>query len=115
MDGQNSNVNSPATGASPGGADDAEVVYPCTNRGGRSWGPYTQFAESAQAQSEWKAKLEEAARLGKVAWELNKLFEMEPLSVDAFFASTLTVNAELSWNCGRNLTSIVTCFVPFSR
>ena len=59
---------------------------------------YTLFAESAQTRREWETKLEEAIGLRNVVQELNKMFEVETLSVDTFFAPTLLANAGLSWN-----------------
>jgi hypothetical protein len=115
-DGQNQNVGSPAAGASPEAVTDARAVYPCTiHHNGRLGGLYTLFAESAQARQEWKTKLEEAIGLRKVVQESNKVFEVETLSVDTFFAPTLLANAGPSWNNDGNFTGKVTCSVPFSK
>ena len=73
------------------------------------------YAESSQARLEWKAKLEEAIGLRKVVQESNKVFEVETLSVDTFFAPTLMANAGPSWNNDGNFTGKVTCSVPFSK
>jgi hypothetical protein len=112
----NSNVTSPATGTSPETVNDARAVFPCTiHHNGRLGGLYTLFADSAQTRLEWKAKLEEAIGLRKVVQESNKVFEVETLSVDTFFAPTLTANAAPSWNNDGNFTGKVTCSVPFSK
>ena len=115
-EGQNQNVSSPSTGASPDVVNDSRGVYPCTiHHNGRLGGLYTLFAESAQARLEWTAKLEEAIGLRKVVQESNKVFEVETLSVDTFFAPTLLANAGPSWNNDGNFTGKVTCSVPFSK
>jgi hypothetical protein len=89
----NQNVSPPGAGASPDAFNDPRVVYPCTiHHNGRLGGLYTLYAESAQARLEWKAKLEEAIGLRKVVQESNKVFEVETLSVDTFFAPTLLAN-----------------------
>jgi hypothetical protein len=54
-------------------------------------GLYTVYAESSQARTEWKEKLEEAIELRKVVQESNMAFEVEML---------------------RSTTS---CSVPFSK
>ena len=112
-DGQNQNVTSPAAG--PETVNDARAVYPCTiHHNGRLGGLYTLFADSSQARLEWRAKLEEAIGLRKVVQESNKVFEIETLSLDTFFAPTLMANAGPSWNNDGNFTGKVTCSVPFS-
>ena len=113
-DGQAQSVNSPAAGASPDAVNDGRAVFPCTiHHNGRLGGLYTLFAESSQARLEWKAKLEEAIGLRKVVQESNKVFEVETLSVDTFYAPTLLANAGPSWNNDGNFTGKVTCSVPF--
>jgi RHO1 GDP-GTP exchange protein 1/2 len=84
-------------GMSPESATDSRVVYPCTIlHTGRFGGRYTVYAESAQARSEWKDKLQEAIGLRKV-------FEVETLSSD-----TLVVGHR-AW-MGK-----INCSVPFSK
>ncbi|KAF9785479.1 CNH domain-containing protein [Thelephora terrestris] len=115
VDGQAQNASSPAAGTSPEAVNDGRAVFPCTiHHNGRLGGLYTLFAETSQARLEWKAKLEEAIELRKVVQELNKVFEVETLSVDTFYASTLLANAGPSWNNDGNFTGKVTCSVPFS-
>ena len=58
--------------------------------------------------------MEEAIGLRKVVQESNKVFEVETLSVDTFFAPTLMANAGPAWNNDGNFTGKVTCSVPFS-
>jgi RHO1 GDP-GTP exchange protein 1/2 len=96
------------------------MVYPCTihhdsRLNGQFGGLCTLFAESAQARSEWKVKLEEAIGLRKVVQESNRVFGVETLSVDISFAVTHTTNVGSSRNDGKgSLTGKVTCSVPFS-
>ena len=86
-----------APGMSPELVTDSRVVYPCTIlHTGRLGGRYTVYAESAQARSKWKDKLQEAIGLRKV-------FEVETLSSD-----TLVVGPQ-AW-MGK-----VNCSVPFSK
>ena len=115
-EGPNPGVTSPGASTSPDAVNDARAVYPCTiHHNGRLGGLYTLYAESSQARLEWKAKLEEAIGLRKVVQESNKVFEVETLSVDTFFAPTLMANAGPSWNNDGNFTGKVTCSVPFSE
>jgi len=115
-EGPNPKVNPPGAAASPDAANGARALYPCTiHHRGRLGGLYTLYTEIAKARLEWKAKLEEAIRLRKVVQESNKVFEVETLSVDTFFALTLMANAGPSWNNDGNFTGKVTCSVPFSK
>ena len=115
-EGPNPGVTSPGASTSPDAVNDARAVFPCTiHHNGRLGGLYTLYAESAQARLEWKAKLEEAIGLRKVVQESNKVFEVETLSLDTFFAPTLMANAGPSWNNDGNFTGKVTCSVPFSE
>ena len=115
-EGPNPNVNPPGAAASPDAVNDARSVFPCTiHHNGRLGGLYTLYAETSQARLEWKAKLEEAIELRKVVQESNKVFEVETLSVDTFFAPTLMANAGPSLNNGGNLAGKATCSVPFSK
>jgi len=110
------NVNPPGAAASPGVVNDARAVYPCTiHHNGRLGGLYTLYAQTSQARLEWKAKLEEAIGLRKVVQESNKVFEVETLSMDTFFARTLMANTDPSWDNDGNFTGKVTCSVPFSK
>ena len=108
------------TGAatSPESATDSRLVFPCTiHHNGRLGGLYTVFAESTQARSEWKQKLEEAIGLRKVVQDSNKVFEIETLSADTFLVPSMmsnSSNSNSSW--GENaFTGKVTCSVPFSK
>ena len=108
------------TGAttSPESATDSRLVFPCTiHHNGRLGGLYTVFAESTQARSEWKQKLEEAIGLRKVVQDSNKVFEIETLSADTFLVPSMMNNNNSSNNSwGENaFTGKVTCSVPFSR
>ena len=113
--GDNSQANTP--GMSPESATDSRVVHPCTIlHTGRLGGLYTVYAESAQARSEWKDKLQEAIGLRKVVQESNKVFEVETLSSDTFVVpSMLGAPANHSWNMDNAFTGKVTCSVPFSK
>ncbi|KAF9785478.1 CNH domain-containing protein [Thelephora terrestris] len=105
--------SSPAAG---GAVNNVGVVYPFTvHRANRLGGPYALFAESAQARSEWRAKLEGAIGLRKAVQESNKVLEMKTLSVDTFFVPTpLGSGGESPWNLDdENFTGNVTCSVPF--
>jgi len=102
--------------AIPEVSHDPRAVYPCTiHHNGRLGGLYTLYAQTAQARLEWKVKLEEAIGLRKVVQESNKVFEVETLSVDTFFAPTSMANAGPSWNNDGYFTGKVTCSVPFSK
>lgn len=97
---------------------DSRVVYPCTIlHTGRLGGLYTVYAESSQARSEWKEKLQEATGLRKVVQESNKVFEVETLSSDTFVVPSMLGGAPTnhSWNAESSFTGKVTCSVPFSR
>ena len=91
-------------------------MYPCTIfYNGRLGGPWTLFADSAQARAEWKEKLEEAIGLRKVVQESNKVFEVETLSADTFLVpSGAPGPASQSWSHESAFTGRVTCSVPFS-
>ena len=104
-------------GLTPEASTDARVVYPCTIlHTGRLGGLYTVYAESSQARTEWKDKLQEAIGLRKVVQESNKVFEVETLSSDTFAVpSLLAAPANHSWNSDNALTGKVTCSVPFSK
>jgi hypothetical protein len=64
-----------------------------------------------QALLEWKAKLEEAIGLRKVAEESTKLYEVEALSVGAFSALMLTVIAGPLRNNDGNFAGKVACSI----
>ncbi len=106
------------TGAatSPESATDSRLVFPCTiHHNGRLGGLYTVFAESPQARSEWKQKLDEAIGLRKVVQDSNKVFEIETLSADTFLVpSMMSNNSNTSWS-ENAFTGKVTCSVPFSK
>ena len=111
--------DAPATtpGVSADSATDSRAVYPCTIlHTGRLGGLYTVYADSAQARSEWKEKLQEAIGLRKVVQESNKVFEVETLSSDTFVVpSMLAQPTNQSWNQENSFTGKVTCSVPFSK
>jgi hypothetical protein len=100
-----------------GGASDTPDLFPCTIlHTGRLGGIYTVYAESPQARSEWKEKLQEAIGLHKVVQECNKVFEVETLSSDTFVVtSMLTAPTNRSWNTESAFTGKVTCSVPFGK
>lgn len=104
------------TAMTPDTPGDSRLVYPCTIfYNGRLGGPWTLFADSAQARAEWKEKLEEAIGLRKVVQESNRVFEVETLSTDTFLVpSALAQPANSSWNSENSFTGKVTCSVPFS-
>jgi len=106
-----------AQGVAADAAADSRVVYSCTIlHTGRLGGLYTVYAESSQARTEWKEKLEEAIGLRKVVQESNKVFEVETLSSDTFVVpSILTPPTNHSWNTESSFTGKVTCSVPFSK
>ncbi|KAI0741870.1 Dbl domain-containing protein [Daedaleopsis nitida] len=104
-----------AGATSPDSATDSRLVYPCTiHHNGRLGGLYTVFAESAQARSEWKQKLEEAIGLRKVVQDSNKVFEIETLSADTFLVPSMMANSGAAWSHGEAFTGKVTCSVPFT-
>ena len=72
------------------------------------------FADSSRAGSEWKAKLEEAIGLRKAAQESTKVFEVETLSVNTFFAPLFSADEGSSKDNGEDFTGKITCSVPFS-
>ncbi|KIY65698.1 Dbl domain-containing protein [Cylindrobasidium torrendii FP15055 ss-10] len=108
-------------GASPGessSSSDSRAVFPCTlHHNGRLGGPFILYAESAQARTEWKAKMEEALVLRKVVQESNKVFEIETLSADTFVIPAVVGSGASSppaaWNQDATCTGKVTCSVPF--
>ncbi|KAF9779315.1 CNH domain-containing protein [Thelephora terrestris] len=111
---QDKTVSPNAAGGSPRVIDGTLVVYPCTvHHKGRLGGLSTLFAESAQARLEWKAKLEEAIRLRRIAQESNKVFEVKTLNMDTFFSPVSPTNAGLPWGADRNFTGKVTCSAAF--
>ncbi|KAH9000438.1 Dbl-like domain-containing protein [Lactarius akahatsu] len=112
--GGDAQANTP--GVTPDTATDSRVVYPCTIlHTGRLGGLYTVYAESSQARSEWKEKLEEAIGLRKVVQESNRVFEVETLSSDTFVVpSMLSPPTNHSWNAESSFTGKVTCSVPFT-
>jgi hypothetical protein len=104
-------------GASPESANDSRSVFPLTlHHNGRLGGPYILYAESAQARTEWKLKLEEALGLRKVVQESNKVFEVETLSADTFLVPSMMANTPSpAWTQDNTFTGKVTCSVPFSE
>lgn len=117
--GSNNKNEAPANvpGVIPETATDSRVVHPCTIlHTGRLGGLYTVYAESSQARTEWKDKLQEAIGLRKVVQESNKVFEVETLSSDTFIVpSMLGAPTNHSWNTESAFTGKVTCSVPFSK
>jgi len=115
--GDNRNDAQPNALVSPETATDSRVVHPCTIlHTGRLGGLYTVYAESSQARTEWKDKLQEAVGLRKVVQESNKVFEVETLSSDTFVVpSMLGDPTNHSWNTDSAFTGKVTCSVPFSK
>ncbi|TFK39742.1 CNH domain-containing protein [Crucibulum laeve] len=100
----------------PESATDSRSVYPLTlHHNGRLGGPYILYAESAQARTEWKQKIEEALGLRKVVQESNKVFEVETLSSDTFLVPSMAVSSQTpAWNQDGTYTGKVTCSVPFN-
>ncbi|KAJ7126679.1 CNH domain-containing protein, partial [Mycena epipterygia] len=93
--------NGTVASTSPEIGGDSRAVYPFTiHQNGRLGGTHVLFAESAEARTKWKQKLEEAFGIGAV----NRVFELETLSADTFF---------LPRNRAISLTGKVTCSVPF--
>lgn len=103
---------------SPESTTDSRSVYPLTlHHNGRMGGPYILYAESAQARTEWKQKLEEALVIRKVVQESNKVFEVETLSSDTFLVPAMVGGpaSPPAWNQENSFTGKVTCSVPFSK
>ncbi|KAH8804048.1 CNH domain-containing protein [Flagelloscypha sp. PMI_526] len=102
-------------------SSDSRFAYPFTlHQSGRAGGTHILFAESAAARTEWKQKLEEALGLRKVLQETNKAFEIDTLSIDTFFLSSV-MNRAGSGNelvhqpiDERIYTGRVTCSVAFN-
>ncbi|OSX64043.1 hypothetical protein POSPLADRAFT_1179647 [Postia placenta MAD-698-R-SB12] len=105
----------PGAAGTPDSATDSRAVYPCTiHHNGRLGGLYTVFAETSQARSEWKQKLEEAIGLRKVVQESNKVFEVETLSADTFFVQPMAPGGNQAYHHETAFTGKVTCSVPFT-
>ncbi|KAF9466176.1 CNH domain-containing protein [Collybia nuda] len=102
--------------ASPETANDSRLVFPLTlHHNGRLGGPYVLYAETAQARTEWKSKIEEALGLRKVVQESNKVFEVETLSADTFLVPSMIPNTPSpAWTQDTTYTGKVTCSVPFN-
>jgi hypothetical protein len=96
---------------------DPRVVYPCTiSHIGRLGRLYTVYAESSQARSEWKDKLQEAIGLHKAVQESKKVFVVQTLSSDTFVVPSMLARlTNHSWNAKSAFTGRVTCSVPFSE
>jgi hypothetical protein len=110
--GSNSNNDAQANiPISPEMATDSRVVYPCTIlHTGRLGRLYTVYAESSQAHSEWKDKLQEAVGLRKVVQESNELFEVETLSSDTFVDPSMPGGPmNHTWNTESAFMGKVTC------
>ncbi|KAF8990664.1 Dbl-like domain-containing protein [Cyathus striatus] len=106
---ENSNVPSPEN------PNDSRSVYPLTlHHNGRTGGPYILYAESSQARTDWKSKLEEALGLRRVVQDSNKVFEPETLSSDTFLVPSITATQTPAWNQDITYTGKVTCSVPFN-
>lgn len=89
------------------------MVYPCTlYYSGRLGGLYTLYAETGQARTEWKGKLEEALAMRKVVADSNKVFDLATLSVDTFPTPSLVQGPAVAQ---AGFTGKVTCSVPFSE
>ena len=97
--------------------NDARWVFPCTiHHNGRLGGLWTVYAESAQARTEWKQKLDEAIVLRKVVTDANKVFEIETLSCETFCVPSMhATQTSASWNEDHVFTGKVTCSVPFCK
>ncbi|THH16693.1 hypothetical protein EW146_g3989 [Bondarzewia mesenterica] len=106
----------PTASTTPDTPGDSRLVYPCTIfYNGRLGGPWTLYADSAQARAEWKEKMEEAIGLRKVIQESNKVFEVETLSTDTFLVPSALANPSSStWHSENAFTGKVTCSVPFT-
>ncbi|KAN0135316.1 CNH domain containing protein [Lactarius tabidus] len=104
------------TGLTPNAATDWRVMFPCTIlHTSRLGGLFTLCAESSQARTEWKEKLEEAIGLRKVVQESNRAFEVEMLSSDTFVVpSMLTPPTNQTRNSESSFTGKVTCSTPFT-
>lgn len=95
---------------------DARSVYPCTiHHNARVGGSHILYAESAQARTDWRQKLEEALGLRRVVQESNKVFELETLSADTFLVPSLVTPPTAPAYHENSLTGKVTCSVPFSK
>jgi hypothetical protein len=114
--GERHDPSSAVASATPESAGDSRVVYPWTiHHNGRLGGAHILFAESAQARTEWKQKLEEAMGIRKVVQESNRVFEVETLSTDTFLVPSVQVGPPSpQWNQDTSYTGKVTCSVPFS-
>lgn len=116
--GEKTEAGTPTTSSqSPETVGDSRAVYPCTiHHNGRLGGLYTVFAESMQARTEWKQKLDEAIGLRKVVQESNKVFEVETLSADTFIGPAMVPSQNgASHSHESAYTGKVTCSVPFSE
>ncbi|KIM21778.1 hypothetical protein M408DRAFT_80040, partial [Serendipita vermifera MAFF 305830] len=92
--------------------DDNRYVFPLQlHQNGRTGGVLTFFTESAHARIEWELKLEEALGVRSVVQEVNKVFDLEILSVDIFLGRSTASDA---WDKEGMFTATVTCSVPFT-
>ncbi|CAK5273832.1 unnamed protein product [Mycena citricolor] len=105
-----------ADGAAPAeGPVDSRSVYPCTiHHTARVGGSHLLYAESAQARSDWKQKLDEALGLRAAVQDSNKVFEIETLSAETFLVPSLATPATAPAYHENSLTGKVTCSVPFN-
>jgi hypothetical protein len=92
-------------------ATNSHIVHPCTIlHTGQLGGLYTVYAESSQAHSEWKDKLQEAVGLCKVVQEFNELFKVETLSLDTFIDPSMPeAPINHTWNIESAFMGKVTC------
>ncbi|KIY49932.1 Dbl homology domain-containing protein, partial [Fistulina hepatica ATCC 64428] len=95
---------------------DSRSLYPFTlHHNGRLGGTVILYAESAQARTEWKQKLEEALGLRNIVQESNKVFEVELLSTETFLVPSMSsMNTTPAWGHEGSITGKVTCSVPFN-
>ncbi|KAG6812340.1 hypothetical protein H0H92_003329 [Tricholoma furcatifolium] len=94
---------------------EAQTLYPFTiHHNGRNGGAIVLYADLSASRMEWRQKFEEAIGLRKVVQELNRVFEIETLSLHTFTVPPVGYALSPStWN-ESNITGKVTCSIPFN-
>ena len=96
-------------------ASDSRSVYPLTlHHNGKTSVAHPLYAESREAQLEWKTRLDEAIVSRRVAQDSNKVFEFETLIADTFLMPLFSGAQQQSRN-QKMFTGEVTCSVPVSK
>lgn len=102
------------------GLPDEEVeintVYPFTFSfigSGQLGGQYTLWTESAQSRKNWLEKFNHGKALRAAEIEANKVFELNPLSLDTFYAAPIYGSTVARAENEVPFTGRISCSVPF--